>query len=68
MEGSEQDDKNAVTNQCACLFRWLTNRVVPGMRTVIMGIYSIYQNKAAVSYMRAEGTDDSDMKLAFDLA
>ncbi|SAM02635.1 hypothetical protein [Absidia glauca] len=29
--------------------RWLTNRVVPGMRTVIMGIYSIYQNKAAKS-------------------
>ncbi|CAO3608366.1 unnamed protein product [Cunninghamella blakesleeana] len=25
--------------------RWLTNRVVPGMRTIIMGIYSIYQNK-----------------------
>ncbi|SAL97161.1 hypothetical protein [Absidia glauca] len=29
--------------------RWLTNRAVPGMRTVIMGIYSIYQNKAAKS-------------------
>ncbi|KAI8083069.1 MCM2/3/5 family-domain-containing protein [Halteromyces radiatus] len=29
--------------------RWLTNRVVPGMRTVIMGIYSIYQNKATKS-------------------
>ncbi|CDH61414.1 dna replication licensing factor mcm5 [Lichtheimia corymbifera JMRC:FSU:9682] len=29
--------------------RWLTNRVVPGMRAVIMGIYSIYQNKAAKS-------------------
>ncbi|CAO3581630.1 unnamed protein product [Absidia cylindrospora] len=29
--------------------RWLTNRVVPGMRTVIMGIYSIYQNKTAKS-------------------
>ncbi|KAG1149935.1 hypothetical protein G6F37_002182 [Rhizopus arrhizus] len=27
--------------------RWLTNRVVPGMRAVIMGIYSIYQSKAA---------------------
>ncbi|CAO3703449.1 unnamed protein product [Rhizopus stolonifer] len=27
--------------------RWLTNRVVPGMRATIMGIYSIYQNKAA---------------------
>ncbi|KAI8070893.1 MCM2/3/5 family-domain-containing protein [Gongronella butleri] len=23
--------------------RWLTNRVVPGMRTVIMGIYSVFQ-------------------------
>jgi DNA replication licensing factor MCM5 len=30
--------------------RWLTNRVVPGMRAVIMGIYSIYQSKAAVSF------------------
>jgi hypothetical protein len=68
MEGLESDDKNAVTNQRADLFRWLTNRVVPGMRTVIMGIYSIYQNKAAVSYMRGRGADDSDMKLAFDLA
>ncbi|KAI8890257.1 MCM-domain-containing protein [Backusella circina FSU 941] len=29
--------------------RWLTNRVVPGMRAVIMGIYSIYQNKSAKS-------------------
>jgi DNA replication licensing factor MCM5 len=29
--------------------RWLTNRVVPGMRTVVMGIYSIYQAKSAVS-------------------
>lgn len=29
--------------------RWLTNRVVPGMRAVVMGIYSIFQNKAAVS-------------------
>ncbi|ORZ02330.1 MCM2/3/5 family-domain-containing protein [Syncephalastrum racemosum] len=29
--------------------RWLTNRVVPGMRTVVMGIYSIFQNKAAKS-------------------
>ncbi|KAI8981532.1 MCM2/3/5 family-domain-containing protein [Pilobolus umbonatus] len=29
--------------------RWLTNRVVPGMRAVVMGIYSIYQNKAAKS-------------------
>ncbi|CAO3617003.1 unnamed protein product [Cunninghamella echinulata] len=29
--------------------RWLTNRVVPGMRAVIMGIYSIYQNKNAKS-------------------
>ncbi|KAI8054949.1 MCM2/3/5 family-domain-containing protein [Gilbertella persicaria] len=29
--------------------RWLTNRVVPGMRTVIMGIYSIFQNKAVKS-------------------
>lgn len=31
--------------------RWLTNRVVPGMRATIMGIYSIYQNKAAVSFI-----------------
>jgi DNA replication licensing factor MCM5 len=29
--------------------RWLTNRVVPGMRAVVMGIYSIFQNKTAVS-------------------
>ena len=29
--------------------RWLTNRVVPGMRVVVMGIYSIFQNKASVS-------------------
>lgn len=29
--------------------RWLTNRVVPGMRAVVMGIYSIFQNKSAVS-------------------
>ncbi|KAI9028192.1 MCM2/3/5 family-domain-containing protein [Phycomyces nitens] len=29
--------------------RWLTNRVVPGMRTVIMGIYSIFQSKASKS-------------------
>lgn len=29
--------------------RWLTNRVVPGMRAVIMGIYSIYQSKSNVS-------------------
>ncbi|KAI8370368.1 MCM2/3/5 family-domain-containing protein [Radiomyces spectabilis] len=29
--------------------RWLTNRVVPGMRAVVMGIYSIFQNKAAKS-------------------
>jgi DNA replication licensing factor MCM5 len=29
--------------------RWLTNRVVPGMRAVVMGIYSIFQTKAAVS-------------------
>ncbi|OBZ91148.1 DNA replication licensing factor mcm5 [Choanephora cucurbitarum] len=29
--------------------RWLTNRVVPGMRTVVMGIYSIFQNKAVKS-------------------
>ncbi|GAA5813588.1 minichromosome maintenance protein 5 [Mucor flavus] len=29
--------------------RWLTNRVVPGMRAVVMGIYSIYQNKTAKS-------------------
>ncbi|CEI87889.1 Putative DNA replication licensing factor mcm5 [Rhizopus microsporus] len=26
--------------------RWLTNRVVPGMRAVVMGIYSIYQSKS----------------------
>lgn len=32
--------------------RWLTNRVVPGMRTVVMGIYSIFQNKSAVSKMK----------------
>ncbi|KAG0170098.1 minichromosome maintenance protein 5 [Apophysomyces sp. BC1034] len=29
--------------------RWLTNRVVPGMRAVVMGIYSIFQNKEAKS-------------------
>lgn len=29
--------------------RWLTNRVVPGMRAVVMGIYSIFQNKTAVN-------------------
>lgn len=29
--------------------RWLTNRVVPGMRAVVMGIYSIFQNKSSVS-------------------
>lgn len=29
--------------------RWLTNRVVPGMRAVVMGIYSIYQSKSNVS-------------------
>ncbi|KAI9485967.1 MAG: MCM2/3/5 family-domain-containing protein [Benjaminiella poitrasii] len=29
--------------------RWLTNRVVPGMRAVVMGIYSIFQNKSAKS-------------------
>ncbi|KAI9314724.1 MCM2/3/5 family-domain-containing protein [Dichotomocladium elegans] len=29
--------------------RWLTNRVVPGMRAVVIGIYSIFQNKAAKS-------------------
>ncbi|KAI9484300.1 MCM2/3/5 family-domain-containing protein [Zychaea mexicana] len=29
--------------------RWLTNRVVPGMRVVVMGIYSIFQSKAAKS-------------------
>ncbi|ORX49392.1 MCM-domain-containing protein [Hesseltinella vesiculosa] len=29
--------------------RWLTSRAVPGMRTVIMGIYSIYQSKSAKS-------------------
>ncbi|KAI8977175.1 MCM2/3/5 family-domain-containing protein [Mycotypha africana] len=25
--------------------RWLTNRIVPGMRAVVLGIYSIYQSK-----------------------
>ncbi|GAB5585343.1 minichromosome maintenance protein 5 [Umbelopsis nana] len=29
--------------------RFLVNRVVPGMRTVVMGIYSIFQNKATKS-------------------
>ncbi|KAI7905473.1 MCM2/3/5 family-domain-containing protein [Cokeromyces recurvatus] len=29
--------------------RWLTNRVVPGMRAVVMGIYSIFQNKSTKS-------------------
>ncbi|KAF1800448.1 MCM2/3/5 family-domain-containing protein [Mucor lusitanicus] len=29
--------------------RWLTNRVVPGMRAVVMGIYSIFQSKSAKS-------------------
>ncbi|KAG2172242.1 hypothetical protein INT43_004783 [Umbelopsis isabellina] len=29
--------------------RFLVNRVVPGMRTVVMGVYSIFQNKAAKS-------------------
>ncbi|EIE85988.1 hypothetical protein G6F46_002911 [Rhizopus delemar] len=46
--------------------RWLTNRVVPGMRAVIMGIYSIYQNKSAKTpgtaavrtpYIRVVGLD-----------
>lgn len=35
--------------------RWLTNRVVPGMRAVVMGIYSIFQSKNAVSILIEKG-------------
>lgn len=31
--------------------RCLTNRVVPGMRAIVMGIYSIFQNKSVVSFI-----------------
>jgi DNA replication licensing factor MCM5 len=41
--------------------RWLTNRVVPGMRAVIMGIYSIYQNKSAVSYKTRKSEAGNNM-------